>query len=570
MHGGLRTGAAKAAFEPACRPGGVTRATVRTALAWLALAAMAPSAGASELSVEVQRLLQARAPTGVDTARLERLYTARAGEPLWCAARGPTRAAHIVRARLLDAVQDGLDPADYHAPEIARLWPGTTARDLAHLDVLLSDALLHFAHDLANGRDAMRDADPGWHIARDPVDTDRLLVDAVRRGTVEATLAGLAPPHARYARLREALGRYLSLARSGGWHTIAGGPWLDAGARSPRVADVRDRLRAEDSPAVGADGDPQFFDAALDTAVRAFQRRHGLEDDGIVGPRTLAALNVPAPERARQLALNLERWRWMPRTLPARRVEVNVPGFTLTMFDGVGQATTMRVIVGNRDWPTPRFAGRITDVVINPYWYVPTRIARLEVVPAQKADPGYLAAQHIRVLRESGGATTVIPPRAIDWARVDPATFDMRLRQDAGEGNSLGRLKFVVSNPFEVFLHDTPGRHLFEQTNRALSHGCVRLERPLDLAAFAFAGDPEWDARAVAAAIDSGRTRQVRLPTPVPVYVAYWTAWVDDDGTVQFRDDVYATEDRTGGCGDEESPPRGQSGDPFAMRRQNG
>ena len=275
---------------------------------------------------------------------------------------------------------------------------------------------------------------------------------------------------------------------------------------------------------------PAVFDEGLAEALRRFEARHGLPADGRLDPETLAALNVPVAERIREIELNLERWRWLPEELGRRHVIVNIPTYHLTAFEDGRPALEMRVVTGKPESPTPIFSDQMTTVVFSPYWNVPPDIAREEVLPAVLNDPSYLAANNLEILR----GTSVISPESADWD--DP---EVRVRQRPGPRNSLGHVKFMFPNQFDVYLHDTPADSLFARLARGYSHGCVRVEKPFELAQWVLRGDAKWTPETIRAAMDSGDERHVALAENVPVYIQYQTAWVDGQGAVQFREDIY-------------------------------
>lgn len=345
--------------------------------------------------------------------------------------------------------------------------------------------------------------------------------------------APVVPQRPDVERLEAALRQYRDVAARGDWPTIPSGQSLHAGDRDPSVVLIRQRL------GVDAVADSDLFDAALEQAVQAFQVRHGLEADGIVGRRTRGAMNVTAAERVRQLEINLERLRARSDSLPVPRIEVNIAAQMLRYFDPKGNVLEMRTIVGRRDWPTPIFEAKMQAIVLAPYWNVPTRIASLEVIPAIRKDPGFLARNDMEVVTMAGRPHTV-DPATIDWSK----SFPYRIRQRPGPRNPLGEVKFLLPNRFDVYLHDTPGRAAFQRADRALSHGCVRLERALDLAAALLAGRPEGAVDSMRAVIHAGREYTIRLDHRVPVILYYQTAWVEGDGTVNFREDIYGHDRR--------------------------
>jgi murein L,D-transpeptidase YcbB/YkuD len=260
----------------------------------------------------------------------------------------------------------------------------------------------------------------------------------------------------------------------------------------------------------------------LEQAVRGFQERHGLVPDGAVGPATLGELNQRPDDHVREIAINLERWRWMPRDLGKRYVLVNIAGFSLEAVDAGRRALDMRVIVGKPYTRTPMFGSTMKSVVLNPSWYVPASIANKELWPKARRDASYLRRNGYEVL--PGG----------------------RIRQRPGAGNALGRIKFLFPNRFGVYLHDTPSHGLFGQTVRTFSHGCIRIEKPLDLAVWALRDDPQWTPQALETALATGRERSIPLSSRIAVHVAYWTAWVDDAGVLQVGRDVYGRDAELG------------------------
>lgn len=337
------------------------------------------------------------------------------------------------------------------------------------------------------------------------------------------TLLGVAepvPPHEGYERLQQALERYRQVAGRGEPEPVPPGPTLKPGAEGNRVAALRARLamaaEAEAAAPLPSTDRPEVFDVSLEMAVLAFQERHGLPADGIAGPSTLAELNRTAEDQIRKIEVNLERWRRLPPDLGERHILVNIAAFRLDAIEDGRSVLDMRVIVGQRHTRTPVLSSAIERVVLNPSWYVPASIASKELWPKGRS---YLRRNGYQVL--PGG----------------------KLVQRPGAGNSLGRVKFQFPNRFRVYLHDTPTRSLFDRTVRAFSHGCVRIERPAELAVWALRDDPRWTPEEIQAVIDSGRETAVTLPEPIPVHIAYWTAWVDDYGALRFGRDVYDLDD---------------------------
>jgi murein L,D-transpeptidase YcbB/YkuD len=291
--------------------------------------------------------------------------------------------------------------------------------------------------------------------------------------------------------------------------------------------------------------DEPVFDAALDEAVKRYQRRNGLHDDGIVGPNTLAMLNIPVEKRIEQLRINLERLRWLPDAPAGRYVLVNVPEYRLRVKEGDRTVLGMKVIVGKQYHSTPIFRDTITYLVFNPTWTVPLRIAQQEILPRLKRDAGYLARNGYRVYRSWRDHATAVDPDSVNWKAMTNGTFTWRLVKEPGPHNPLGAVKFMFPNPFHIYLHDTPKDWLFSRKKRAFSHGCVRVARPIDLAECLLSGSPGWDRSRITWHMGPDQpTTPVALPEPVPVQFIYRTAFVDEEGLVHFRRDLYRHDER--------------------------
>ena len=337
--------------------------------------------------------------------------------------------------------------------------------------------------------------------------------------------------------LEKALSQYRRLADLGGWPQVPAGPSLHEGERNERISFLRQRLAASADLAASA-GQGDHFDPTLKEAVQRFQTRHGLTADGVVGGKTLSELNVPINERIRQLAASLERCQPLPQLQEPRHILVNIADFTLKLYEDGKPVLSMPVIVGKTYRQTPVFNGRITSLVLNPNWEVPHSIATKDLLPKIKKNPEYLDQLHLRVFRDWKN-TAAIDPATIKWADLSPTHFPYRLRQDPGPDNALGRVKFLFPNPYDVYLHDTPARELFQKDTRTFSSGCIRIAKPLDLAIYLLRGTKLNSMDALTAAIAREKTRQFVIPEPIAVHIVYMTAWVDREGIIQFRSDIY-------------------------------
>ncbi len=472
---------------------------------------------------------------------LRRFYAQRNNKPLWSRPQALHPRAGVLFRAIEHAYEHGLDPREYHIEALRYLWRARRPRSRARLELLLSDAFFRYATEVRNGYQYPRKADPDWYIQPEPVDPVALLQQAWASDKLNRFLATLPPPHAGYRRLQQALQGYRAMAAQGEWPRLPASPSLRPGMRHAAVAVLRTRLHREGLLPAAADNGSEELDDTVQAAVRRFQSLHGLVADGIVGPATRRALNVSLRQRIAQLQQNMERWRWLPRELGQRYVLVNIPGYRLSLFEDGKPVLHMRTIIGKPYRATPSFANAIEYLELNPRWTIPARIARDEFLPRLQDDAGALERRHIRLFSGWQRNATELDPRAIDWRHITPASFDFKLVQEPGDHNSLGRIKFMFPNSWRIYLHDTPDRHLFQRPVRTFSSGCIRLEKPLELAArlLQTSDTQQWSAQKLQQLIDNGETRRIDLPRPVPIYLLYFTAWSDAEGQVHFRDDVY-------------------------------
>lgn len=440
----------------------------------------------------------------------------------WAGPAGPLQTLNwsaADRAALLGvlghAADEGLDPKDYR--------PASQDQDA------LDRAALAYLSDLRHGRPALERLDDDVELPLSHEDDAALLAGALKTNRLVAFLAEAAPPDPQYAKLREALAFYRAIAERGGWPQLPTHLSLEGADANL----LRDRLHFEDAALASPD-------ANLTDALKRFQERHGLVADGRLGRASLAALNVTAEARVQQIAANMERWRWLPRVLEPDRIAVNVPGASLELVLNGREMLRSRVVVGRPRSPTPILRAENAGITINPPWNVPDSIARKEILPKLKADPAYLQSHDMILLNGPAGDPHGLH---VNWQKIPAGTFPFRLQQHPGRQNALGTIKLELPNRFDVYLHDTPAKRAFANPERDISHGCVRVERILPLAAYLLSEN--LDAMtAISDAVATGDTEYLPLKRQLPVYFLYWTAFAATDGTIQFRPDIYGRDRR--------------------------
>ncbi|MDH3510266.1 MAG: L,D-transpeptidase family protein [Gammaproteobacteria bacterium] len=469
------------------------------------------------------------------------IYASRNFEPLWTA---DARIQELL-AMLETAPEHGLDPDDYYVAQIrslvARRQLSDSALDVADLDILLTAALVRFGYHQLFGKVNPASLDSNINFRREflneegPVKAIPALIASAE--PFEDQLNQAIPRGPVYRAIQQSLADYRAIAAAGGWPAVPAGATLHRDDRDPRVADLRRRLAVTDDLPAEADVASDVFDEDVEAGVIAFQERHGLDADGVVGAQSYRALNVPVQNRINQIRLSLERLRWVQEELGEQFVVVNIAGFRIFVIRNQQFVWESRVMVGKPYRQTPVFRGDIRYMELNPTWTVPPTILRKDILPAVQRDPGYLAEKNISVIDRDG---KIVDPATVNWqdyTRGVPYT----LRQEPGPRNALGRIKFIFPNEHFVFLHDTPSRGLFDRAERTFSSGCIRVENPMTFAELLMDLDnqSDWDKAALEEALDTRQTRRIHMKTPMPVLILYLTASVDTGNRVLFMRDVY-------------------------------
>lgn len=468
--------------------------------------------------------------------------------PLWTTGEGLTARGRDVAQVLRQLRDEGLgmellEGTVLDGTDITPDGAPASAGRLATAEILLSEALVTAARHLNGGRIDPSTVDAHWKLATDDAVGPRILSRMSAGDDAATVLDEVRPELPWYSLTVKALGDYRRRAASGDWPRVdlGGASKLERGSRGEAVQSVRRRLAQGMDPRerdlVAGASDPALYDEGVENAVRAFQKRHGIAVDGIVGGSTLEALNVGVDERIHELLLSLERMRWLPNELGPRAIFVNVAGFEMHVLENGEPVLSQDVVVGQPDWPTVLFSDTLEHIVFNPYWHVPESIERAEVLPAVRKDPDYLYRNNYVVVVEGNNYGSPVSTAGFDWYAPD-VMDGLDFRQEPGPNNALGRMKFLFPNDHNIYLHDTPAVAKFAENQRAFSHGCIRLSDPEALARYLLDEATSRSASALPGIL-SKRERAVVSTERIPVHLAYLTSWADEDGTVYFHPDIY-------------------------------
>ncbi len=407
----------------------------------------------------------------------------------------------------------------------------------ANTDFLLSAVFFQFASDNWNGTNDQYLKKSKWLIKRKDIDLPHLL-DSLLTINEEA-IATYEPVFYQYGLLKKQLIKYREMESKGGWTMLSPAiKKLKKGDANNDVLSVKQELFLMGD--LAKNDNTTLFNNELEAAVKSFQKRHGIEPDGIIADKTIDALNISVKDRIREILLNMERYRWMPEHLKGENLVVNVPEYILHVYNDDKEQWSSNVVVGNDSNNTVIFNDVMEFIVFAPYWNIPGSIIEKETAPAIIKDKNYLASHNMEVVDHSGKP---VDESDIDWKDVKN-NFPYIIRQKPGGNNALGRVKFLLPNSHSIYLHDSPAKSLFNETDRAFSHGCIRLSEPLKLAKYLLRNDPEWTEEKITEAMNAEEEKTVKLANKIPVYIAYFTAWVDGEGQLNFREDIYGHNQR--------------------------
>ncbi len=476
------------------------------------------------------------------TDALRRFYRDRGYAPAWLNDGAVGARAQALIAMIERSEAFGFTPADYRLAELRELAPASEPARIARFELAMAQAVLRFGVDMQGGRVSTLSLPVEMRPQARAVDGRATLTAAAAASDPAAFLLDLAPQAPEYTRLVEALGRAREMMAAGGWPSVPEGPTIEPGANDPRVGAVRARLAVFDGAAAQGPQGNNVYDPALQEVVKRFQRRLGIADDARIGRLTVRSLNQTAEWRVRQILVNLDRMRAMPPRGDATEIVVNIPEYRVRVFEGPQEVLAMNVVVGREARPTPLLTSRVVEIIFNPTWTVPLKLSREDLLPRLRRNPQEMVDKGFRVYRGWSASAEEIDIVSYDWHSVRPDRFNFMVRQEAGPRNALGQLRLTLVNTPDIYMHDTPDRHYFGRDMRALSSGCVRLERPVDMVEYVLRRnrDAAWNQQMIRETMGNGDTRRsVPVARPIAVHLTYFTAWVNADGEIQFREDIY-------------------------------
>ncbi|MEJ8476069.1 L,D-transpeptidase family protein [Roseibium algae] len=488
----------------------------------------------AEAATPIARAIEADLTKRQTDERIINFYREHGYTPVWLDENGLSEHGRLTLAAFADSNAHALNPENYAPLQFAeRAEAAQTEEDWVSLELDLADQFVRYATHLSSGRVQPNDVNKALNIFPHVPDPGMLLEQVAAASDFSVFLETLSPNTENYARLKLRLAQYRDKAALGEFTVIPDGEVLKPGMEDTRIALLRQRL-AEEDYMLATDHSGDLYDGTLVEAVKTFQENHGLGVDGVIGQHTLEAINVPIQQRLIQMELNMERRRWMPDFLGDTYVFVNLADQNLKVVRNGKTWHTAKVVVGKPYHATPVFSDEMTYIEINPYWNVPYSIATKEYLPKLRKNPNALSGKGIRVFSGEQEVT----PTQVAWNSYSGGKFPFKLRQDPGPKNALGRIKFMFPNSFNIYIHDTPSKTLFTQAQRDFSHGCIRVADPFALGDVLLT-DQGYDRAKLEALRDAGARKVVKLATPIPVHLTYLTAWMNKDGSTNFRSDIY-------------------------------
>ncbi|MGP3779876.1 L,D-transpeptidase family protein [Halanaerobium saccharolyticum] len=457
----------------------------------------------------------------------------------------------VLIAEIKDSYGEGLKPADYHLDFIENsvkdpeLFTADSLGKKALLEILLTNAYLSLASDYLNGKIDPEIIIEDYNHQDDNLEAQKLLKLLVEEERLAQILETQLPTSSNYTQLRDKLYLYRDSGKIKEWPQINTDETLALEAEGRAVAQLVENLSARAYLNLKSLDNRDYFNQRVKRSVVRFQLDNGLNADGIVGSKTRKALNISLEQRIKQIIVNMERWRWLPENLGSRYIYVNIADYNLKLYENNQLKMEMKTIVGQEQRSTPVFSDEIDYLVLNPYWYVPKSIAVKDKLPLIKEDYRYLQENNYSLFQYTGNNNLKeIDPAEVDWSEIDKDNFNYLLRQNPGDENALGRVKFMFPNRFSIYLHDTPSKYLFSETERGFSSGCIRIEKPVDLAEYLLKDQEKWDRQAIEAEMKKDKEKTVYLNNPIKIYLQYNTVWVDSLGNLNFREDIYGRDQK--------------------------
>lgn len=488
------------------------------------------------------------------TIVLPLFYERRGYDPVWLDSKGQLLPiVNDLVNSIASADYEGLNSDNYHLGQIryfideiansSRIINPDYLTRAVSLELLLTDGFLILGSHYLAGRVNPQTFDPEWFANQREADMAQVLQNAIDSSSVSKSLNSLLPQQEGYRILKEKLQQFVQLNESNKLIPVPGTVKLQINDKNDRVILLCNILKLYGDLKSDTRDSLDSFDSDLESAVKTFQTRHGLEADGVVGKATLKALNTPLEDHIDQIKINMERWRWLPQNFGKRYVIINIANFELKVVENNENLMTKKIIVGRDYRRTPVFSDKISYLVFNPSWHIPFNLAVKDILPLARKNPEYFAQKKIKIFQGQGINQKEIDPKTIDWFSYSASRFPFQLRQEPGAENALGVVKFMLPNQFNVYLHDTPAKELFSKTERAFSSGCIRIQNPLDLAEYLLSDNKGWSKDKIAEVIKVIEETTVKLTNPIPVHILYWTAWVDKLGAMQFRNDIYGRDE---------------------------